>query len=64
MRTPNSALVLGMFRRMAVSVACAWIARQTNERRATLNGFVDEMKRNNFRAAFRLATNAHPRLPP
>ena len=55
-RNFNSAWNLGMFRRLAVSMAIYWIQRQTNPRKATLTGFFDAMKANNARKAFALVT--------
>jgi len=55
-RNFNSAWNLGMFRRLAVSMAIYWIQRQTNPRQATLTGFFDAMKANDARKAFALVT--------
>ena len=51
-----SALNLAMVRRATLSVAIHWIARQPNPRQATLQGFYDEMAKNNRRKALSLVT--------
>ena len=57
-RTFNSAWNLGMFRRLALSLAIHWIQRQPNAREATLTGFYDAMGANKARKAFALVTAA------
>ena len=54
-RNRNSAMNLAMFRRVAVSCGIHWIRHQKNPRKATLNGFFDEMRRNNSTTPFRMA---------
>ena len=54
-RNRNSAMTLAMFRRVAVSCGIHWIRHQKNPRKATLNGFFDEMRRNNSTTPFRMA---------
>lgn len=51
-----SALNLAMIRRATLSVAIHWIARQPNQRQATLRGFYDEMAKHNHRKAISLVT--------
>jgi len=55
-RNFNSAWNLGMFRRMALSLAIHWIQRQPNPRQATLPGFFDAMREHKARRAFALVT--------
>jgi hypothetical protein len=50
-RLRNNAWVLALFRRWALSVANAWIAREKNLRWATTQGFYDAMRRNRCRDA-------------
>lgn len=59
-RTRASAFNLGLFRRAANSFGIAWIKKQRDKRKATLNGFYDDMARNNHRKAFSLVTASHP----
>lgn len=64
-RTPSSALNLGMIRRAVQSVAAHWIARCSNKRQATLSGFYDFMSARNSRKAFSLVTTPNSSwLPP
>ena len=64
-RTPSSALNLGMIRRAVQSVAAHWIARCSNKRQATLSGFYDFMSARNSRKAFSLVTARNSSwLPP
>ena len=51
-RLHNNAWVLALYRRWAVSVANVWIARQSNPRRATTQGFHDAMRHDRSRDAF------------
>lgn len=59
-RTRTSAFNLGLFRRAANSFGIAWIKKQRDKRKATLNGFYDDMALNNHRKAFSLVTASHP----
>ena len=59
-RNRNAAANRGLFRRAALSLGRAWIARQGNKRKATLNGFLDAMARHGSEAAFRLALSKNP----
>lgn len=54
-RNRKAATNLGLFRRAALSLGRAWIARQSNPRKATMNGFLDSMARNRSETAFRIA---------
>jgi len=42
-RLRNNAIVLAVLRRLGVSLACAWMKRQSNPRRANLPGFFEAM---------------------
>ena len=55
-RNFNAAWNLGMFRRLATSLAVHWMQQQTNPREATLTGFFDAMRANHARKAFALVT--------
>ena len=55
-RNFNAAWNLGMFRRLATSLAIHWMQRQSNPREATLPGFFDAMSANHARKAFALIT--------
>ena len=55
-RNFNAAWNLGMFRRLATSLAIQWMQRQTNPREATLTGFFDAMRADHARNAFSLVT--------
>lgn len=57
-RNFNAAWNLGMFRRLAVSLAVHWIRHQADPRKATLTGFYDAMAADHARKAFTLATAA------
>ena len=61
-RQRNSADVLGLYRRLAVSLAAAWIARQPGKRQASTQAFFDPLARDNHRAAFALVTARRPAL--
>ena len=54
-RTPKAALVLGLFRRLTLSFAIPWIAKQADPRAATAD-FQNQLKNNNARRAFLLVT--------
>jgi hypothetical protein len=51
-RTPRHAWTLALFRRWAISLANVWIAKTSNARWATTQGFHDAMRRNRCRDAF------------
>ena len=59
-RIRTSAFNLGLFRRAANSFGIVWIKKQRNKRKATLNGFYDDMSLKNHRKAFSLVTASHP----
>ncbi len=59
-RTRASAFNLGLFRRAANSFAIAWIKKQPDKRKATLNGFYDEMSLKDHRKALSLVTASQP----
>lgn len=59
-RNRAAATSLGLFRRAALSLGRAWIARQGDPRRATLNGFLGAMARHGSETAFRLALSKKP----
>ena len=59
-RTRSSAFNLCLFRRAAHSLAVHWIQRQPNKRRATTQGFYDEMSAKGRRKAFSLVTARKP----
>jgi len=61
-RQRNSADVLGLFRRLAVSLAAAWIARQPGKRQASTQDFFDPLAHDHHRAAFALVTARRPAL--
>jgi hypothetical protein len=42
-RLRNNAIILAVLRRLGVSLACAWMKRQSNRRRANLPGFFEAM---------------------
>lgn len=54
-RNRNAATNLGLFRRATLSLARHWISKQQNKRKATTNGFLDAMNKNNSNMAFRMA---------
>lgn len=43
-RLRNNLMVLAVLRRLCVSIACAWLSRQRNPRRANLPGFFEAMR--------------------
>ena len=60
-RNPNAALVLGMFRRVVVSLAIPWSREKmkTNKRTSTRN-FLEHLNADNHRRAFDLVTSKVP----
>lgn len=62
-RHRNAAFLLGLFRRLTVSLASHWIAEQPAARPASCLDFLDAMNGRNQAAAFALATARRPRLP-
>jgi hypothetical protein len=59
-RTRSSAFNLGLFRRAANSFGIAWIKQQRNKRKATIQGFYDDMSLKNSRKALSLVTASKP----
>ena len=59
-RTRSSAFNLGLFRRAANSFAIVWIKKQRDKRRATLNGFYDDMSLKNSGKSLSLVTASKP----
>jgi hypothetical protein len=61
-RTPRGLTVLGMFRRLAVSLATAWLAcpRRRRQKQSTRD-FQEQLRENNKRRAFDLATSVNPK---
>ena len=59
-RNRNAATNLALFRRVALSLARHWIARQPDPRKATTNGFLGTMAQHNSDLAFRLALSKKP----
>ena len=56
-RTPNAALVLGMFRRVVVSFAIPWHQeKKKTDKRTSTRSFLDHLNANNHRRAFDLVT--------
>jgi hypothetical protein len=60
-RTPKSAHVLGMFRRLALSMAIPWIEkRKRTRRRTSTRDFQDHLSASNAKLAHTLVTAAIP----
>lgn len=60
-RTPKAAHVLGMFRRLAVSLAITWTAqRKKTHKRTSTSYFLDHLRAQNGRRAFDLVTAKSP----
>lgn len=60
-RTPNAALVLGLFRRLSVSFALPWLAaRKKRKRRTSTRDFHDHLRADHARRAHLLVTAAAP----
>lgn len=59
-RNRKAATNLALFRRAALSLARHWIAKQTDPRRATTNGFLGTMARHKSELAFRVALSKKP----
>jgi hypothetical protein len=61
-RTAKGLFVLGLFRRLTVSLACAWLADPQRQRaKLTLRDFQRHLAANNARVAFALVTSANPK---
>ena len=61
-RTPRSVWVLGMFRRIAVSLFQEWKSRDPGRRWATLTDFYGEMSAESHRSGLQLITSRRPNL--
>jgi hypothetical protein len=61
-RTRNAVWVLGMFRRLAISLFIEWRARDPCRRWKTMTDFYAEMKIENQRRGFSLITSKKPSL--
>lgn len=60
-RTPRAAHVLGMFRRLAVSLAISWTAERKKKcKRTSTRDFLDHLRAENARRAFDLVTAKSP----
>ena len=62
-RHRNAAFLLGLFRRLAVSLAADWIAEHERARPLATQDFFNDMSAHNHRAAFALVRARRPRLP-
>jgi len=61
-RTPKSLTVLGMFRRLAVSLATAWLAcSQRRKEKQSTRDFQEHLRQERYRRAFSLVTSVHPK---
>jgi len=60
-RNPNAAMVLGMFRRVVVSLAIPWCERKREKnQRSSTRDFFDHLDATNHRRAFNLITAKAP----
>lgn len=62
MRSPNGIWILGMLRRLAISLLMDWRARQLEPHFKSLTDFHTVMGEENLAKAMRFVTNHHPRL--
>lgn len=61
-RTPKAMTVLGMFRRMAMSLACAWLDDPLRrKRKLCTRDFLNHLNAENARKAFALVTSLNPK---
>jgi hypothetical protein len=61
-RNPKALFVLGLFRRLAVSLACAWLAHPQRQRaKMSMRDFQRHLAADNARLAFALVTSLNPR---
>lgn len=61
-RTPRGLTVLGMFRRLAVSLATAWLACPRRRRqKKSARDFQEQLREHNKRRAFGLVTSLNPK---
>ena len=56
-RTPNAVWILGMFRRLAVSLFIEWRSRDVTRKWCTMTDFYADMRKNNQRRGFLLVTS-------
>jgi len=61
-RTPNAVWILGMFRRLAVSVFLEWKSRDPKRKWTTLTDFYSDMSADGHRAGLRLLASPRPNL--
>ncbi|PYJ06977.1 MAG: hypothetical protein DME25_04990 [Verrucomicrobia bacterium] len=62
MRTPRALTVLGMFRRLALSFACAWLDDPLRrQRKLCTRDFLHHLHTERARRAFALVTSLNPR---
>ena len=61
-RTRNAAWILGMFRRLAISLFMEWYLRTTKRKWMTLTDFFSEMSVNNQRRGFLLVSARQPSI--
>jgi len=60
-RTPKAMTLLGMFPRVIVSFACAWLAKPHRRRKKlTTRDFLNQLKAKNPRRAFAWVTSLNP----
>ena len=61
-RTAKGLFVLGLFRRLAVSLGCDWLADPQRQRsKLTMRDFQRHLAANDARLAFALVTSANPK---
>ena len=61
-RTPRAMTVLGMFRRMTISFACAWLDDPLRrKRKLCTRDFLNHLNAQNARRAFTLVTSLNPK---
>lgn len=61
-RTPKAMTVLGMFRRMAISFACAWLDDPLRrKRKLCTRDFLNHLNAEKARRAFALVTSLNPK---
>jgi len=60
-RNPNAALILGMFRRVVVSLAIPWsLEKKKTDKRISTRNFLEHLNADNHRRAFDLVTSKSP----
>ena len=61
-RTPRAMTVLGMFRRLAISLACAWLDDPVRRKqKLCTRDFLNHLNAKNARKAFALVTSLNPK---